>query len=111
MLQRLVKLRKSKNWSFQETADRLGIAKSTYAGYESGYREPSLKALLQIADLYETTVDYLLNRTDEKKKKLELVELIESENIELTLDTLPITNEEYYDFIAFTRLKRDLKNR
>ncbi|MED3377470.1 HTH-type transcriptional regulator AnsR, partial [Bacillus thuringiensis] len=32
MLERLSKLRKNQKWSLQETADRLGIAKSTYAG-------------------------------------------------------------------------------
>lgn len=37
-LDRLTELRKKKNWSLQYTADLLGIAKSTYAGYESGYR-------------------------------------------------------------------------
>ena len=43
MLERLSKLRKIK--MVQETADRLGIAKSTYAGYENGYRLPSLQSL------------------------------------------------------------------
>ncbi|EFD8206289.1 helix-turn-helix transcriptional regulator, partial [Escherichia coli] len=38
ILDRLTTLRKKKKWSLQHTADRLGIAKSTYAGYESGYR-------------------------------------------------------------------------
>ncbi|MGC4379070.1 helix-turn-helix transcriptional regulator [Fictibacillus sp. Mic-4] len=109
MLQRLANLRKSRNWSLQETADRLGIAKSTYAGYESGYRQPSLQALLQIANLFETTVDYILNRTNDKQEKLELVECLESE-IALSLDGIPLTKEELYDFIAFTRLKRRIKN-
>ncbi len=110
VLQRLAELRKSQNWSLQETADRLGIAKSTYAGYESGYREPSLKALSQIADLFETSVDYILNRADHKNSNLELLELLEATEIVLTLDEITLSTEELHDFIAFTRLKRNVKN-
>lgn len=64
-LDRLTTLRKDKKWSLQYTADRLGIAKSTYAGYESGYRRPSLEALIEIADLFNTSTDYLLGRVDD----------------------------------------------
>ncbi|MCL6587740.1 MAG: helix-turn-helix transcriptional regulator, partial [Anoxybacillus sp.] len=42
---RLSELRKKKKWSLQYIADQLNIAKSTYAGYESGYRQPSLEAV------------------------------------------------------------------
>ncbi len=93
----------------QETADRLKIAKSTYAGYESGYRMPSIQALVEIADLYETTVDYILNREEEKIPKLELTELLVLEERVLLLDHSPLCVEELIDFIAFTRIKRDLK--
>lgn len=45
IVNRLTTLRKAKRWSLQYTADRLGIAKSTYAGYESGHRRPSLETI------------------------------------------------------------------
>lgn len=109
VLQRLAELRKSKHWSLQETADRLGIAKSTYAGYESGYREPSLKALTQIADLYDTSVDYILNRVHFKNSKLELNEWTVADENVLLLDGSALTTEEICDFIVFTRLKRTVK--
>ena len=109
MLKRLVDLRKLKKWSMQETADQLGIAKSTYAGYESGYREPSLQALSQIADLFDTTVDFLLNRVDEENTKVELNSSLQAGNIKLYLDDIRLTEEELYDFIAFARTKRHVK--
>lgn len=109
MLERLTELRKNKNWSLQETADRLGIAKSTYAGYETGYREPSLKALSQIADLFDTTIDYILNRVNYKNSILEISELLISNDKLLCLDEVALTKEELCDFIAFTRLKRNLR--
>jgi transcriptional regulator with XRE-family HTH domain len=109
VLKRLVDLRKLKKWSMQETADQLGIAKSTYAGYESGYREPSLQALSQIADLFDTTVDFLLNRVDEENTKVELNSSLQAGNIKLYLDDIRLTEEELYDFIAFARTKRHVK--
>lgn len=109
MLTRLGELRKSRKWSMQETADRLGIAKSTYAGYESGYREPSLQALSQLADLFDTTVDYILNREDENGTHVELTELLNSNDSLLSLDQIPLSPEEIIDFIAFIRVKRGIK--
>jgi transcriptional regulator with XRE-family HTH domain len=105
VLSRLVTLRKNKKWSMQETADRLEIAKSTYAGYEYGYREPSLQALSDIADLFETSVDYILGRTDQS---MELTNIIDNESTVLTLDGITLSKDELVDFIAFTRLKREI---
>jgi transcriptional regulator with XRE-family HTH domain len=113
MLQRLSELRKDRKWSLQDTADQLGIAKSTYAGYESGYRLPSLQSLSQIADLFETSVDYLLGKTNEVKKGLETIEI--SEQMKKTapplyLDGMPLSTDEMIDFVAFIRAKRELKS-
>jgi transcriptional regulator with XRE-family HTH domain len=64
----------------QYTADQLGIAKSTYAGYESGYRQPSLDALKELAVLFETSVDYLLGMTEtytgEQRAKISAVKSV-----------------------------------
>ena len=112
MLDRLSELRKERKWSLQETADQLGIAKSTYAGYESGYREPSLLSLTQIAELFDTTVDYLLGRTDELHRMHTTVEIttaLHSPSAALLIDGEPITADELIDFIAFIRSKRFLK--
>ena len=73
ILDRLTTLRKEK-WSLQHTADRLGIAKSTYAGYESGYRRPSLEAVKLLADLYDTSIDfYLVERTSQRYNAKSLI--------------------------------------
>jgi transcriptional regulator with XRE-family HTH domain len=108
MLERLSELRKERKWSLQETADQLGIAKSTYAGYESGYRLPSLPSLSQIADLFETSVDYILGRTEENV--LEITELMKKADQKLTLDGLPMSIDELIDFVAFVRAKRKLSS-
>lgn len=44
-------------------AMRVGVAKSTMCAYEAGTRRPSYETLVQLADLYHTTTDYILGRT------------------------------------------------
>jgi transcriptional regulator with XRE-family HTH domain len=48
----------------QQIADALKINQVTYQGYEKGKHEPDLKTLLKLADLFETSTDYLLGRYD-----------------------------------------------
>lgn len=61
---RMRDLREDAELSQAELAEALGIAQTTYSGYERGFREPSLDMLCQIADFFHTSTDYLLGRTD-----------------------------------------------
>ncbi|RXZ83400.1 XRE family transcriptional regulator [Paenibacillaceae bacterium] len=61
---RLKQLRKRRKYSMQEVADAVGVAKSTYAGYESGYRQPTLETIQNISKKLNTSADYLLGLTD-----------------------------------------------
>lgn len=111
MLEHLSELRKRRKWSLQETADQLGIAKSTYAGYESGYREPSLQSLSQIADLFETTVDFIIGRTDQGREALEITNLLKGSANSLLIDGEPLSDDEIIDIVTFVRMKRSLKTK
>ncbi|MEH8024565.1 helix-turn-helix transcriptional regulator [Gallibacterium anatis] len=106
-LDRLTALRKKKKWSLQYTADRLGIAKSTYAGYESGYRRPSLEALVMLAELFDTSCDDLLGRTPQTLP-LSNIELTSNRNINITIDKKALSQQEIIRFIAFIRAERQL---
>ena len=44
----------------------MGIALNTYVRYERGEREPTASVLVQIADFYDVSTDYLLQRTNYK---------------------------------------------
>lgn len=50
--------------NMREAAKLLNLPYTTYVGYEKGQREPTSEVLIQLADFYETTVDYLVGRTD-----------------------------------------------
>ena len=60
--ERLKELRKKNHYSQREISEKLGIAQTTYAGYEAGRHEPNIKMLKAIAELYGISVDYLIGR-------------------------------------------------
>ena len=64
--ERLLTLRKSQALTQEIAAEKIGIKYRSYRRYESGEREPDASALVQIADYYGVTIDYLLGRTDER---------------------------------------------
>lgn len=61
---RLKELRKQKNISQLRLALELNTNQNTISRYESGKREPGLKELIKIADFFDVSTDYLLERTD-----------------------------------------------
>lgn len=64
---RLKTLRKINHHMTQsEVAKQLGIALTTYASYEQGYRQPDPDMLTRLANLFNTSVDYILGNSDSK---------------------------------------------
>jgi DNA-binding XRE family transcriptional regulator len=56
-------MRQHLDMSQQQMADRLGVKRSSYSGWENGYSEPSLKDLQRIQHELQVGVDVLLNAT------------------------------------------------
>lgn len=63
-MNRMKQLREKMGISMMEAAKRLSMPYTTYVNYEKGVREPDSETLIQIANFYETTIDYLLFRYD-----------------------------------------------
>ncbi|MGK9485163.1 helix-turn-helix domain-containing protein [Bacillus tropicus] len=61
---RLKFLRNRRGWIIEETAKRLNMSPSTYGGYETNYRRPKYEVLVEIADVMDTTTDFILGRTE-----------------------------------------------
>jgi transcriptional regulator with XRE-family HTH domain len=64
--ERLRALRKENQLTLEGAARIVGVAKSTYAGYETEFRKPSLDKISLFADFYQVSVDYLLCLTDQQ---------------------------------------------
>ena len=58
----LLKTRITHGLSQQEAADIAGIALRTYQYYERGQREPTISALIALADYYGMSLDELVCR-------------------------------------------------
>jgi len=65
---RLKKIRQRKKLPQKEVARRIGISNSRISNYERNYREPPLKILVLLADLYDVSTDYILGRTSNPKR-------------------------------------------
>lgn len=63
---RLKELRKHAGKTQLEVANALGISRQAYSNYESEAREPDYETLLRIADYFEVSTDYILERAKEK---------------------------------------------
>ncbi len=61
---RLKEIRKSKKISQLKLSIALNMSQNTISRYETGDREPGLNELIRIADYFNVSVDYLLERTD-----------------------------------------------
>ena len=66
MKTRIKDLREDRDLTQKSMADYLNISQVAYSYYELGKRSIPLEILLQIADFYNTSIDYLLYRTDIK---------------------------------------------
>lgn len=62
--ERLKAIRQDKDLSQLEVAEALHITRTALANYESGTREPDISLLVQIADYFDVSLDYLLCRTN-----------------------------------------------
>lgn len=61
---RLRAARLKKHYTQQSMSDTLSISLNGYQKYEQGERFPPPDTLVKIADLLETSIDYLLGRDD-----------------------------------------------
>lgn len=92
--ERLSKLREKMGLTQKEISNRLGMARTTYAGYENGKREPDLDTLIKFATFHDCSVDYLLGRTNNPTFEY-------SEEARDFIDRLDLTDESILDKFTF----------
>ena len=63
-MRNLKQLRLEKGFSQMEMANELNMPQSTYQQYEAGINEPKFSTLIQIADYFDVSIDYLIGRTN-----------------------------------------------
>jgi transcriptional regulator with XRE-family HTH domain len=64
---RIRELRKEQKLTMKQLGQRMQLAESTISGYENEIRCPDLHVLIQFAEIFDVTVDYLVGRSDRFK--------------------------------------------
>ncbi len=67
MYKRLKCMRENSNLCQQDIADYIHCTQTCYSHYELGTRDIPTDILIRLSEIYNTSVDYLLEITDERK--------------------------------------------
>ena len=62
---RLRDLREDHDLTQTQLVEQLGIHKTTYTNYEQGKREPPFEFMIQLAEFYQVSLDYLAGWTND----------------------------------------------
>lgn len=65
---RLRDLREDEDLTQLQVGEYLHISQRSYAHYEAGTRDIPVEILMNLADLYQVNLDYIVERTNIKKK-------------------------------------------
>ena len=66
-INRLKEIREDRDLYQVDVANHLNIKQQQYSEYEIGKRLIPINYLSELADFYDVSIDYLLNKTDVKK--------------------------------------------
>lgn len=68
MKNRIKDLREDKNFTQQQVAEKIGITQRKYSYIETGTQPLTDEILVALAELYNTSIDYILCLTDKREK-------------------------------------------
>ena len=94
----LLTLKKKKKITQREAAEVLGISLYSYGRYERGDREPNIEMLIKMANLFDTTVDYVIGnpanlKTNQMKEyEKELIEAAKGADERAITDAIALLN-------------------
>lgn len=68
MYPRIKELRKEKKLTQLQVSIGIGMEQTHYARYERGERDPSVGTFKKLARFFNTSIDYLVGETDNRKR-------------------------------------------
>lgn len=66
--QRLRDLREDHDWTQKQLVQMLHMSQTGYSKYETGENDVPTSILIKLSQLYQTSIDYLLDQTNETKR-------------------------------------------
>ena len=67
--ERLSALRIEQKALQKDIAEAIGVTVRAYQYYEKGQKEPTLSVLIALAEFYNVSLDYLVGRSDNPKRR------------------------------------------
>ena len=95
---KIIENRKKNGWSQEELADKLGVSRQSVSKWEGAQAVPDMKKIIQMADIFGVSTDYLL------KDEIEETSIVESTTSGYTEeDEAPVrvSMEEANSFLAY----------
>ena len=92
---KLRELRNKSGLTQNEIAGRLGVSGQTILNWENGIYEPKINQLIQLADLFNVSVDYLIERKNTDKNVDDICKELDK-----------ISKEEFISFIKQTLINK-----
>ncbi len=68
MYKRIRDLREDRDMNQTQVAKYLGMSQTGYSKYETGENDIPTSVLIKLSRLYNTSIDYLLNETDNPER-------------------------------------------
>jgi transcriptional regulator with XRE-family HTH domain len=103
--QKLKRLRREKNWSQTEVADKLGTTLVTISSYENDKTKPSSDMLIKFTKLFSVSVDYLISnqtassalqiRNKELQKRIEVLDRMNPEQLKSLIDMMDLVIRDH----------------
>lgn len=72
MYPRIRHLREDNDMSQTQVAEYIGMSQTGYSKYETGENFIPVSVLIKLADLYNTSLDYLVGRTNNPEKYVDI---------------------------------------
>ncbi|MFW5438818.1 helix-turn-helix domain-containing protein [Paenibacillus apiarius] len=95
--QRLREMRAKYGFNQEYVAEKVGLKRTNIANYESGRNVPPVDKLCVLADIYHTTIDYLVGRTNSVDPILQsddIISIHDIKHLRLNHGGMELTSEE-----------------
>lgn len=98
--------RERKNLTVEEVSEKLGISNTAIYNIEKGKNSPSVDNLVQLAELYEVSIDYLLGRIrfNNFAVQYEYLQALDEDDLCKELDLLHIDEFTTKDWKTYSKI-------
>jgi len=93
VIERLKECRLKLGITKQEAAKRIQISQPAYLRYEAGTRNPSIQTISKMAEVFSTSIDYLIGATNEANTDRTIIEKSKEPSLFLLAETCKSFND------------------